>query len=186
MAVHPRHHQQPRGQREQQQEQDEVTSRVGELAVRVVRAVRRPAVAEPRQVGHQRVDLALRLRPEGAVNSFGQLVERQTSVGEMLPELRHRRVALRVADPQVVPVFLAAQALLPWHAPARHLELSLVGDDLAGPDVISHRYRVPDSARPIYSTINRSPVLREAVPSGWGSVLASPTAPNPLADGGRP
>ena len=61
------------------------------------------ALRQPRQVGHQVLDLALCLGREGQVDALGQLVEGQPARREVLPQLGHRGVALCVPDAQVIP-----------------------------------------------------------------------------------
>jgi DNA polymerase III subunit beta len=140
-AGHVGHHQQPRRDREQQQHQDDQSSGVRWLGMRWPgRRIKRP---QPRQVGDQRVDLPLRLGGQRPVDALGQLVQCQASRGEMLTQLRDRRVPFRVADPQVIP----GPAKI---SPARHVRLWVARLHSSGTDVISHGHPVSWASRTIY------------------------------------
>jgi DNA polymerase-3 subunit beta len=97
MTGHPGHDQYPGGEGEKQQREDQETPRV-----RRRHRQRRLGAGGPRrfrQVGHQVVDLPLRLRGKRAVDPLGQLIEGEPARHEMLPQLDNRGVAFRVADP---------------------------------------------------------------------------------------
>ena len=98
----------------------------------------------PGEVGHQAVDLTLRLGGEGGVDPFGQLVEGQPSRDEVLTQLGHGDVALGVADAEVIVVPGPAR-----HVPARYqffARLRRVGILVyhSGSDVISPCHRLPE------------------------------------------
>jgi DNA polymerase III subunit beta len=150
MARHPGHHQQHQGEREQQEQRDDIPPRLGLSGVAVLRVGRRRGVrrAWPGQIGHQLVELPLGPGGERAVDPLGQLVEGEPPGGEVLPQGGHRLVPLGVPDAQFVPV-----SGVPGHVPSGHTlpEFKLLAvcvvDHRARTGVVSHRHRVPGFAR---------------------------------------
>jgi len=110
---HPGHDQDPGGQREEQHGEDKKTA--GVRGRDRQRRLRPGQLRRPGEVGHQGVDLSLGLGDEGGVDPLGQLVKGQPTRDEMLAQLGHGGVALRVADPDVVVVPGPV-----GHTPTRH------------------------------------------------------------------
>src|ERR1035437_2958840 len=97
---HPGHDQDPGGQREEQHGEDEKTAGVRGRH----RGLGAGYPRRPGEISYQGVDLALGLGDEGGVDPLGQFIEGQPPRDEMLSQLGHGGVALRVADPDVVVV----------------------------------------------------------------------------------